>query len=105
MFQDEVYRIAREVLRNAFRHARARHIEAEIRYDARLLRLRIRDDGKGIDSESWRRVGARTLGGLLGIRERAKRIGRDWISGAKPERAQKLKLNCFFPLGCLHNTP
>src|SRR6266852_6889135 len=47
--QDEVYRIAREVLRNAFRHARARQIEAEIRYDDRSLRLRIRDDGKGID--------------------------------------------------------
>jgi hypothetical protein len=34
--QDEVYRIAREVLRNAFRHARACQIEVEIRYGERL---------------------------------------------------------------------
>ena len=34
MVQEEILRIAREVLRNAFRHARAHQIEAEIRYDS-----------------------------------------------------------------------
>src|SRR5262249_32062052 len=43
---DEVYRIACEALRNAFRHAHARRIEVEIRYDQRQFRLRVRDDGK-----------------------------------------------------------
>jgi hypothetical protein len=38
--QDEVYRIARELLRNAFQHAQARHIKAEIQYqDERRERL------------------------------------------------------------------
>ena len=46
VIRDEVYRIAREVLRNAFRHAQARRIEAEILYDDDQLRLRVRDDGK-----------------------------------------------------------
>jgi signal transduction histidine kinase len=46
--RDEFYRIAREALRNAFSHAQARHIEAEIAYAERLFRLRIRDDEKGI---------------------------------------------------------
>ena len=73
--QDEVYRIGREVLRNAFRHAHASHIEAEIRYDKRHLRLRIRDDGKGIDRHILE-AGARAgHWGLPGIRERSKRIG------------------------------
>ena len=45
----EVYRIAGEALRNAFRHAQARRIEVEIRYDERQLRLRVGDDGKGFD--------------------------------------------------------
>jgi signal transduction histidine kinase len=75
ILQDEVYRIAREVLRNAFLHARARQIEAEIRYDDRLFRLRIRDDGKGIDPkvlDEGRRAGH---WGLPGMRERAKQIG------------------------------
>jgi signal transduction histidine kinase/ligand-binding sensor domain-containing protein len=73
--QDEVYRIAREVLRNAFRHARARHIEAEIRYDDRRLRLRIRDDGKGIDPKVLEGGGRAGHWGLPGVRERAKQIG------------------------------
>jgi signal transduction histidine kinase len=73
--QDEVYRIAREVLRNAFRHAGASQIEAEIRYDKKQLRLRLRDDGIGIDPrvlEESRRPGH---WGLPGVRERAHRIG------------------------------
>jgi len=75
ILQDEVYRIAREVLRNAFRHARASEIEAEIRYQDRLLRLRIRDNGKGIDPEVLKEGGRAGHWGLPGIRERAERIG------------------------------
>jgi ligand-binding sensor domain-containing protein len=46
LLQDEVYRIGREILRNAFHHARASHIEAEIVYDSQLFRLRIRDEAE-----------------------------------------------------------
>ena len=49
ILRDEVYKIAAEALRNAFRHSRARRVEVEIRYDNEQFRLRIRDDGKGID--------------------------------------------------------
>jgi len=73
--QHEIYCAAREVLRNAFRHADARQIEAEIRYAADEFRLRIRDDGKGIDAkvlEEGKRAGH---WGLPGIQERARRIG------------------------------
>jgi len=71
IIREETYRIALELLRNAFRHANARRIEAEIRYDEDMLRLRIRDDGRGMDlkkstSGHW---------GLSGVRERAERIG------------------------------
>ena len=75
ILQDEVYRIARELLRNAFRHAHARQIEAEIRYDRARLRLRIRDDGKGIDPKVLQDGGRAGHWGLPGIRERAKQIG------------------------------
>jgi signal transduction histidine kinase len=75
ILQDEVYRIAREALRNAFRHAHARKIEADIRYDDSSLRLRIRDDGTGIDPKVLEDGGRPGHWGLLGIHERAKRIG------------------------------
>ncbi len=75
LLRDEIYRIGREMLRNAFRHAHAGRIEAEIRYDRGMFRLRIRDDGKGIDS-SVLKEGARTGHfGLPGMHERAKRMG------------------------------
>ena len=75
LLQDEVYRIARELLRNAFRHAQAGRIEVEIRYDSRQLRLHVRDDGKGIDAEVLKAGGRTGHYGLPGMRERANRFG------------------------------
>ena len=49
ILRDEIYKIAAEALRNAFRHAHAGRVEVEIRYDTEQFRLRVRDDGKGID--------------------------------------------------------
>ena len=74
ILRDEVYRIIGEALRNAFRHARAQQIEVEIRYDARKLRVRVRDDGAGIDP-SVLQEGREKHYGLPGMRERAKAIG------------------------------
>lgn len=75
LIQDEAYRIARELLRNAFQHANASVIDAEIRYEDRLFRLRVRDDGKGIDLETFKEGARAGHWGLPGMRERAKRIG------------------------------
>jgi signal transduction histidine kinase/ligand-binding sensor domain-containing protein len=75
ILRDEVYRIAGEALRNAFRHAEARRIEVEIRYDGRQLRLRVRDDGKGIDAKHLKEEGRAGHFGLRGMRERAKLMG------------------------------
>jgi len=72
--RDEIYSIAREALRNAFTHACATHIEAEICFNDHLLQLRIRDDGTGItpDIAEQGRTGHY---GLPGMRERARQIG------------------------------
>jgi signal transduction histidine kinase/ligand-binding sensor domain-containing protein len=71
---DEAYRIAGEALRNAFRHANARLITVEIRYDKRQFRLCVRDDGKGIDERTLRRQADGHFG-LHGMRERAEDVG------------------------------
>ena len=75
LLRDEIYRIGREMLRNAFRHAHASRIEAEIRYDRSIFRLRIRDDGKGIDSNVLKEGSRSGHFGLPGMHERAKRLG------------------------------
>jgi signal transduction histidine kinase len=71
---NELYRITREALRNAFTHARAQHIEAELIYAERLFRSRIRDDGKGIEPATLEE-GRSGHYGLPGMRERARQIG------------------------------
>jgi signal transduction histidine kinase len=73
--RDEVYRITAEALRNACRHSYARQIEVEIRYDEQDFRLRIRDDGKGIDPDVRENDHAPGHWGLRGMRERAKLVG------------------------------
>jgi signal transduction histidine kinase/ligand-binding sensor domain-containing protein len=75
ILRDEVYRITGEGVRNAFRHAEAKQIEVEIHYDDRRLRVRVRDDGKGIEPKLLRDDGREGHFGLRGMRERAKLIG------------------------------
>jgi ligand-binding sensor domain-containing protein/signal transduction histidine kinase len=73
--RDEVYRIAGEAMRNAFKHAQAHRIEVEIWYDERQLRLRVRDDGKGIETKHFEEQGRAGHYGLRGMRERARLMG------------------------------
>ena len=75
ILRDEGYQIAAEALRNAFRHAHAQRIEVEILYGERWLRLRVRDDGKGIDPKFLGGHGRAKHYGLHGMRERAKLVG------------------------------
>jgi signal transduction histidine kinase/ligand-binding sensor domain-containing protein len=72
---DEIYRIGREALLNAFRHSKAKTIEIQYIFGAAELRLRVRDDGVGLESSvsaSGTRPGH---WGLRGMRERAGKIG------------------------------
>jgi signal transduction histidine kinase len=92
IIRDEIYRISREVLCNAFKHADARHIEAEISYGERVFRLRIRDDGKGIP------IGILEQGkpghyGLPGIRERAKQIGAELTMWSRAGMGTEIELS------------
>ena len=72
--RDDVYRIGREAIVNAYRHSRAKAIEAAIEYRPAELRIAVRDNGCGIDPQQlkWGRSGH---WGLQGMRERAERIG------------------------------
>jgi signal transduction histidine kinase len=72
--RDDIYRIGREALLNAFLHAKANYIEVEIENAVAHLRLVVRDDGGGIDPRILH-SGREGHWGLAGMRERAERIG------------------------------
>jgi len=88
----EIYRIAREALRNAFRHSEGRRIETEIAYSDGLFRLRIRDDGKGIDPNVRDRCERTGHWGLRGMRERAERLGGQLKVWSEPGAGTEVEL-------------
>ncbi|MDY0975908.1 histidine kinase [Massilia sp. CFBP9012] len=72
---EEMGQIACEALRNASAHARASRIVASVRYGRRECVLTVQDDGSGLDPDVAA-LGFRTgHWGLIGMRERASRIG------------------------------
>ena len=62
-----LFRILQESLTNISRHANARNVEISLRRDATHVRLDVKDDGRGFDTEAARN---KKTFGLLGIRER-----------------------------------
>ncbi len=74
LIRDELDRIGREAITNAFRHAHANSIEVGLFYSHHALRLVVRDDGHGIAPHTILK-GRPGHFGLTGMRERAERIG------------------------------
>ncbi len=62
-----LFRILQESLTNISRHAQARNVDISLRSDATHIRLDVKDDGRGFDTEA---AGKKKTFGLLGIRER-----------------------------------
>ena len=75
IIRDEIFKIAAEALRNVFRHAQARQVEVEIRYNEEQFRLRVRDDGRGVDPKVLADDGREGHYGMHGMRERTEVIG------------------------------
>lgn len=73
--QDAAYRIAVEAVGNAMRHGAAQRITVTLSYGARLLRLRIEDDGQGIALPYASAAGRPQRWGIRGMHERAAQIG------------------------------
>jgi signal transduction histidine kinase/ligand-binding sensor domain-containing protein len=92
LVRDEVYRIGREALINAFRHAQARQIEVTLTYASNQLRLLVRDDGRGIDPTVLR-SGREGHWGLSGMRDRADRIRARFCVMSSPSAGTEIELS------------
>jgi signal transduction histidine kinase len=88
----EIFRIAREALRNAFSHSRGRLIETELAYTEDLFRLRIRDNGKGIDPDQRLKAERRGHWGLRGMRERTEHLGGKLEVWSEPGAGTEIEL-------------
>ena len=88
----DIFRIAREAMRNAFSHSQGHLIETELAYTESLFRLRIRDDGKGIDPDERLRAERSGHWGLKGMRERAERVGGELEVWSEPGAGTEIEL-------------
>lgn len=84
----ELYQIAREALTNIRKHAAAREVAVRLTADAAAVRLLVRDDGRGFDPQA-RRDGCH---GLIGMRERAQRLGGRLRLASRPGRGTTLSV-------------
>ena len=91
IIREESYCIGREALVNALTHSEGRHVEVEITYDPRQFRLRVRDDGRGIDPAIIEE-GRPDHWGLRGMRERAQRIGAQLNLWSRSETGTEVEL-------------
>ena len=89
--REEGLLIAREALSNAFRHARAPDIEAEVTYGETALHVRIRDNGQGI-ATAVLHAGREGHFGLIGMRERAQKLGAQLEVWSKPGAGTEVDL-------------
>ena len=83
-----MYRVAQEALRNAARHAEAKHVELRVRHDATSATLEVADDGRGFDVKraEERRPGM----GLFSMRERVALVNGSLTLTSAPARGTRI---------------
>lgn len=92
LIRDELYRMGREAITNAFRHAQPTRIEIEIEYGLDRFRLQVRDDGTGIEARTIEQ-GKPGHWGIRGMRERAERIGATLQLWSGPRRGTEVEVS------------
>jgi len=71
---NDVLQIGRQAITNALQHAKARNIHVLLSYSDQHFRIRVQDNGSGINEEILN-IGRQGHYGLAGMKERADRLG------------------------------
>jgi PAS domain S-box-containing protein len=87
--EEELYRIAMEALNNALKHAIATSVVVRIQVEDGQLELEVTDNGTGFDLDP---VGDKGGLGLVGIRERVKRLGGTLTIRSTPGRGTQVQV-------------
>ena len=87
---EELFCIGREAITNAFHHAQASRISVTIEYAAHALAVTCSDDGMGMNPETLAAFSKAGHWGLVGMKERASRIGARLTCESTPAFGTKL---------------
>ena len=86
-------RIGREAVVNALKHADARNVNVRLEYDAHLLRLQIRDDGRGMQSDVAEAAAVDGHLGIVGMRARAQSIAGTMEIASEPGHGTTIRVS------------
>ena len=90
--EQNVLRIAQEAVTNAVKHATAKTVWVDLYLDPQTLQLVVRDDGRGFElSGVFVLVGGHF--GLLGMRERAERLGGSLDVSSEPGAGTEVRIS------------
>jgi signal transduction histidine kinase/streptogramin lyase len=92
IIRDEMYLIGREAIVNSFSHSNGTMVEVEINFDHTGVRLRVRDDGKGIPAGTLGSARLDGHWGISGMRERAEKIGGQFKIWNRPGTGTEVEL-------------
>jgi signal transduction histidine kinase len=94
--EQNLLRIAQEAVTNAVKHAAARKIRIELGAEGRRICLRVADDGRGFD-ENYALTSPGGHFGLLGMRERAERLGGEMRLVSHPGEGTEVEVSAPLP--------
>jgi signal transduction histidine kinase len=89
-----IYRIVQEALNNCARHAQATTVQVSVRGENGQILLNVQDDGSGFDPQRVRGLG------LLGMEERVRHLGGEFVIDSRPGRGTLLHI--ALPLASLN---
>jgi signal transduction histidine kinase/ligand-binding sensor domain-containing protein len=90
--ENQLLRIGQEAITNAIRHAQARRIHAEFRFDDNSVTLRVSDDGCGFDQQDAVTHETENHYGLMTMRERAEELGAEFKIATALGRGTQVEL-------------
>jgi len=94
--EQHLLRIAQEAVNNALKHASASKIAIGLHMEERQLDLRIVDNGRGFEErDSFSSLGGHF--GLMGMRERAERLGGELRLETQPGSGTKVEVTAPLP--------
>ncbi|MGD0668101.1 MAG: two-component regulator propeller domain-containing protein [Bryobacteraceae bacterium] len=94
--EQQLLRIAQEAVTNSMKHAHANKIGIKLQRDAKSLRLRILDDGRGFEERDAFAVHGGHFG-LIGMRERAERLGGELHLASQPGAGTEVEVSVPLP--------
>jgi len=98
LLEQELYRLAQEALNNALKHSGSPLTVVRLFSDGEYVQLEVEDEGIGVDLDTAGEQGGM---GLMGMRERAERLGADLLIDSAVGRGTSVRVRIKIP----HNSP